>query len=77
MSRYNAIVVNTVERGPGQMTGMGDGSPVVDLLDTLTGGQITSTQSQLQTLELALKISIAASVISGAVAILLLAKKGL
>ncbi len=62
----NALVVNTVRRGPQQMTGMGDtGSALLNAVDALTGGQVSSTQHQLDRLELALKISIGASVVAG------------
>jgi hypothetical protein len=60
----DAMVVNTVRRGPRQMAGMGD-SALLDLANALTGGQISATQAQLDRLETALKISIAASVVAG------------
>lgn len=67
----NALVVNTVRRGPGQMTGMGDASStLVDLADQLTGGKVSQTQQQLDRLELALKVSIGASVVAAAVGLL-------
>lgn len=59
----DAIVVNTVRRGPRQMMGMGDG--LVDLANSLTGGKVTDVQNQLDRLELALKVSIAASCVAG------------
>lgn len=72
MSRgIDALVVNTVRRGPGMMTGMGYSDPnmgdsvLLDVADALTGGQVSQTQAQLDRLELALKISIGASVVSG------------
>ena len=60
----DAMVVNTVHRGPRQMAGMGD-SALLDFVNNLTGGQVTQTQAQLDRLEVALKISIAASVVAG------------
>lgn len=62
--RYSAIVVNTMQRGPGQMTGMGNA--LTDLADYATGGEISNTQKQLADLQLALKLSIVASLIAGA-----------
>lgn len=67
--RIDALIVNTVDRGPGQMLGMGDGNPIIDLLDHVTGGEISSTQSQLASLQLALKVSIAASILAGVVSL--------
>jgi hypothetical protein len=73
MSRWNALVVNTVDRGPGQMTGMGDvTSLLTNVGDALTGGAVTSVEAQLAELKLALQLSIAASVLSGAVGLMLL-----
>jgi hypothetical protein len=63
-----AIVVNMRQRGPGQMAGMGDFN-ITGVLDSLTGGAVTSTEAQLDRLEVALKISIVASVLSSALAI--------
>lgn len=60
----DAMVVNTVRRGPRQMTGMGD-NILTGLLDRVTGGEISATQAQLDRLEIALKVSIAASVVAG------------
>lgn len=69
----DALVVNTVRRGPGQMLGMGGmGNVLTDLADNLTGGRVTETQQQLDRLELALKVSIAASVVSGLVGLSIL-----
>jgi hypothetical protein len=64
-SGVEALVVNHVRRGPGQMLGMGDGG----ILNTLTGGEYDRVSAQLDRLETALKISIAASVVAGAVAL--------
>jgi hypothetical protein len=63
MGTADALVVNMVRRGPGQMTGMG--IDVTGLLDSLTGGKVSAAEDQLQTLQTSLKLSIAASVISG------------
>lgn len=59
-----AYVVNQRRRGPGQLAGLslGDASSV---LDFLTSGQYTQTTSQLDRLEVLLKVSIAASVVAG------------
>lgn len=64
----DAMVVNTVRRGPRQMAGMGDNA-LTNIVDNLTGGTLTQTEQQLQQLETFLKISIAASCISGALAL--------
>lgn len=61
--RVEALVVNTVERGPGQIVGMG--SAVTDLVDAATGGVLSSTEQQLRELKLALQLSIVASLIAG------------
>jgi hypothetical protein len=60
----DAMVVNTVSRGPRQMTGMGD-SALLSIANALTGGEVSAAQAQLDRLEIALKISIAASVVAG------------
>jgi hypothetical protein len=60
----DAMVVNTVKRGPRQMAGMGD-SALLDIVNGLTGGEVTAVQTQLNTLELMLKVSIAASIVAG------------
>ncbi|HZE50657.1 MAG TPA: hypothetical protein VE074_13900 [Jatrophihabitantaceae bacterium] len=67
MPRVEALVVNHIRRGPGQMTGLGGGA--TDLINTLTGGEYDRVAQQLDTLELALKVSIAASCIAGAFAL--------
>lgn len=67
----DAMVVNTVRRGPRQMAGMGD-SALLDIVNGLTGGEVTAVQTQLNTLEIALKLSIAASVVSGLVGLSIL-----
>lgn len=67
----DAVVVNTVRRGPRQMTGMGDNT-LTNIVDNLTGGTVTRTEQQLATLELALKVSIAASCVSGVLALVVL-----
>jgi hypothetical protein len=65
MPRVEALVVNHLRRGPGQMTGMGDAGGI---LNTLTGGEYDRVTQQLDTLEIALKVSIVASCIAGAFA---------
>lgn len=73
MPRWNALVVNTVNRGPGQMTGMGDlTSTLATVGDDLTGGAVTSVEAQFAELKLALELSIACSVIAGAVGLMVL-----
>jgi len=59
-----ALLVSTRRRGPGQMQGLGMGD-ATNLLDTLTSGEYSSRISQLDRLELLLKVSIAASLIAG------------
>ena len=66
MGSVEALVVNTVRRGPGQMAGMG--LDLTSIADTLTGGKVTEVSDQLDRLEVALKVSIAASVIAGLLA---------
>jgi hypothetical protein len=65
MPKVEALIVNHIRRGPGQMTGMGDAAGV---LNTLTGGEYDRVATQLNTLEIALKVSIVASVVAGAFA---------
>lgn len=73
----DAIIVDTVKRGPRQMAGMGAGLFDTDadqvgagtsLLDAFTGGQYTIVSDKLDSISLGLKLSIAASVLSGALA---------
>lgn len=64
----DAMVVNTVRRGPRQMAGMGDNA-LTNIVDNLTGGTLTQTEQQLAQLEVALKVAIAASCISGVLAL--------
>lgn len=59
-----ALLVSTRRRGPGQMQGLGMGD-ATNLLDTLTSGEYSSRISQLDRLELLLKVSIAASLVAG------------
>jgi hypothetical protein len=59
-----ALVVNTVRRGPGQMTGMGDAT---DLLNIVSAGGYNDLLNELNTLDTALKVSIAASAIAAGV----------
>lgn len=54
-----AVVVDTRRRGPEQMAG------ATDLIDVATGGEYTRIMNRLDTLELALKVSIGASVVAG------------
>lgn len=64
----DALVVNTTQRGPRQMLGMSGGmgdNVLTEIADKLTGGQVSAAQQQLDRLELALKVSIAASCIAG------------
>ena len=69
--RSQALVVNMRERGPGQMIGMGStGSVVGDTIDAFTGGALTEAQQKADRLELFLKISIGASIISGTLALM-------
>lgn len=70
MPRVEALVVNHIRRGKGQMTGMGDAGVVGNVLNTLSGGEYDRVTQQLDTLEIALKVSIAASCIAGAFALL-------
>lgn len=72
-----AIIVDTVKRGPRQMAGMGagglfdtgdDAGAGTSLLDAFTGGQYTIVSDKLDSISLGLKLSIAASVLSGALA---------
>jgi hypothetical protein len=67
-----AIVVNHVRRAPGQMLGLGDAG---GLLNTLTGGEYDAIRAQLDRLELALKVSIAASVVAGLVAVVSMGRR--
>ena len=69
--RTEALVVNHRRRGPTQMTGMGDVSSV---LNTLTGGEYGDVKNELDTVKTLLKVSIAASIVSGAFALVALAR---
>lgn len=60
-----ALVVQMQQRGPGMMGMSGPGDTAVDLLNRITGGEITATKAQLDRLELLLKLSIAASLVAG------------
>jgi hypothetical protein len=64
----SAIVVNTVRRGPGQMTGLGDFN-VTGALDAITGGAVSQTQADLATLKTMLQVTIGVSIVSGVLAI--------
>ncbi len=59
-----ALLVSTRRRGPGQMQGLGIGD-ATSILDTLTSGEYSNRTAQLDRLELALKVSIVASIIAG------------
>ena len=74
MGSVEALVVNTVRRGHGQIAGMG----AIDLTavaDSLTGGAVTDTKAQLDRLEIALKVSIVASVVAGVVGLMVFFRK--
>ncbi len=60
MAKVEALVVNTVRRGPGQLTGI----DATDLLNVVTGGGYSDLLDQLNTLDTGLKVSIAASAIA-------------
>jgi hypothetical protein len=71
LGSVEAIIVDTVRRGPGQMAGlrMGDLADTSgSILDTVTGGQYSVVSDKLDTISLGLKLSIAASVLSGVLA---------
>ena len=74
MARYvDAIVVNTRERSPGQMMGMGDAaSAASSIANLITGGDYSDLAASVEQLPLLLKISIGASLVSGALAIVAL-----
>lgn len=72
MGAVEALVVNTVRRGPRQMDGFGDFTEVANVL---TGGQYTDIRVQLDRLELALKVSIVASVLAGVAGLFVLLRK--
>lgn len=48
---------------------LGMGFDLTGLLDSVSGGQVTQVKTQLDTLELMLKISIGASIVSGTLAL--------
>jgi hypothetical protein len=64
MGSVEALIVNTVRRGQGQMAGL----DLTALADSLTGGQVTAAEDQLTQLQLALKVSIFASIIAAGLA---------
>lgn len=72
LGSVQAIIVDTVKRGPGQMAGLARMGDLTDtgtsLLDTVTGGQYTVVSDKLDAISIGLKLSIAASVLSGALA---------
>jgi hypothetical protein len=69
MSKVEALVVNTVRRGPGQLTGMGDAT---DLLNVVTGGGYQELVDELNMLDTGLKVSIAASAIAAGLSLWLI-----
>jgi hypothetical protein len=76
MGGVEALVVNTVRRGSGQMAGMGSmGLDLTSIADELTGGKVTDVQAQLDRLEIALKVSIVASVVAGVAGLFVLLRK--
>lgn len=66
MRKVEALVVNTVRRGPAQMTGMGDAT---DLLNVVTAGGYNELLDELATLDTGLKVSIAASALAAGFAL--------
>lgn len=72
LGAVQAIIVDTIRPRPGALMGirrMGDLTDTgTSLLDTVTGGQYTVVSDKLDTISLGLKLSIAASVLSGALA---------
>lgn len=74
-----ALIVQTRRRGPGQLAGLsdaGDGSFFTNLIDNVTGGQLSSAQAQLDRLETLLTWSILASFVSAGIALASLFRKG-
>ena len=69
MAKVEALVVNTVRRGPGQLTGMGDAT---DLLNVVTAGGYNDLLDELNTLDTGLKVSIAASAIAAGLSLWLI-----
>lgn len=69
-----AIVVNMRRRGPGQMLGLSLPSGA-EVLDTITSGEYSSRISQLDRLELLLKVSIAASCVAGLAGLMVLFRR--
>ena len=71
MAKVEALVVNMVRRGPGQLTGMGQGGmgDASDVLNVLTGGGYGELVDELNTLDTGLKVSIAASAIAAGFAL--------
>lgn len=72
-----ALIVNTRRRGPGQMAGM-EGrhmGSVPSVIDSVTGGEYSRFGSQLDRLELGLKVAIFASCLSGLAALVVLFRK--
>jgi hypothetical protein len=72
----SAMVVGAPRMPPGElyrrgMAGMG----ATNWIDTLTGGKITAISGQLASVERALKISTAASVVAGLVAVVSLLRR--
>jgi hypothetical protein len=76
LGEAEALIVHTTKRADGQLRGpegLGDGSDVgnvvKDTINTLTGGAVSDLELQLADMKTYLTISIAASVISGVLAI--------
>lgn len=66
----DAIIVNTRERAPGQMLGMGDvGGAAQSLANVLTGGDYAELSASIEQIPFLLKVSIACSIASGALAL--------
>jgi hypothetical protein len=73
MGSVEALVVNTVRKGPTQMGSMG--LDITQIADALTGGKVSDVQAQLDRLEIALKVSIVASVVAGVAGLVVLLRK--
>ena len=69
MAKVEALVVNTIRRGPGQMTGMGDATGI---LNVVTAGGYGELLDELNTLDTGLKVSIAASAVAAGLALMLI-----
>lgn len=74
MPAVEALIVNTAQRGPGQLSGIGDAG-AASVLDNITGGEYSRVGARLDSLELWLKVSIIASVVAGAAGLLVLFRR--